>query len=761
MHLIFPNQLLFYMKRFSLLTLLTLAIALLSFYSANAQQASLPPTASLVVDVDEGYAPLTINFDATGSTDDNGIVSYTFELGQGITETNTTGRLNYTYEDCTGYSEASVTVMDAEGQTDTEVVELYIVEPPNAMLSTNVVDGTAPLSVRFTAFGSTYLCGDDYEGWYTFEPGGEGFGSDVGPGSQNMVGEYRYTYTEIGTHTATVEISDGQFSASDTVYITVSEPPVIAELQATPTSGMAPLTVSFDATGSTASTFDFGPEYFFDLDGDGIQDFRLDEGKVSYTYLTPGVYTATVTVQDWWGTRDTESVTITVEEPPSLRFQLVNRARDVLDMNLEDGDVINLFETGDIEFNIQAIPDPMDVGSVVFELSGARNLTRIESVEPYELFGNGAQFLRKGSYTLTATPFSGSGGSGEAGTPQTINFEVVNNPTADPTVVSFDLVDANGLVVQNLQDGAIIDLNELGDQPFNILANTIPPTPKDGVRFELSGVQAFTRTEIEPPYTLFPSAEPLAIGAYNLTATPIIDAETGKEGSPLTISFEVVIDPDVMTFRLVDADRNVLIGNVTEGTVINLTDYPTGTQFNIQAITEPAGVGSVDFDLTGGINLSRVENFAPYEVFGNGQRGLPVGSYTISATAFSDPGASGIAGASNTVSFEVIDGQSLFEGNFDVETNSGFLLPENVTIVTVNPNPALNRATLRIESATTGMARIQIIDFQGAIVRELQQEKTAVRMDKEIDLMGLASGAYTARVFLGDQQTTARFVISN
>ncbi|HEX6870833.1 MAG TPA: PQQ-dependent sugar dehydrogenase, partial [Micromonosporaceae bacterium] len=92
-------------------------------------------------------------------------------------------------------------------------------------------------------------------------------------------------------------------------YFPGNQPP-IADIQATPTSGGTPLTVSFSATGSTdADPADAGRlKYAWDFTNDGIVDSRA--ATASFTYSTAGVYQAKLTVTDTLGASDTASVPI-------------------------------------------------------------------------------------------------------------------------------------------------------------------------------------------------------------------------------------------------------------------------------------------------------------------------------------------------------------------------------------------------------------------------------------------------------------------
>jgi glucose/arabinose dehydrogenase len=85
--------------------------------------------------------------------------------------------------------------------------------------------------------------------------------------------------------------------------------PPVAVASAAPTSGVAPLTVSFDGTGS--SDPDGGAlTYAWDLDADGAFDDSTS-ATPSFTYTQPSAYNAQLRVTDPGGASDTDTVTIT------------------------------------------------------------------------------------------------------------------------------------------------------------------------------------------------------------------------------------------------------------------------------------------------------------------------------------------------------------------------------------------------------------------------------------------------------------------
>ena len=93
-------------------------------------------------------------------------------------------------------------------------------------------------------------------------------------------------------------------------FSSANRPPV-ARATAAPTTGPAPLTVTFDGSGSSDPDSGDTLRFAWDLDGDGAFD---DSTAVqpTYTYTSAGTVTATLRVTDGAGATDDQSVTISV-----------------------------------------------------------------------------------------------------------------------------------------------------------------------------------------------------------------------------------------------------------------------------------------------------------------------------------------------------------------------------------------------------------------------------------------------------------------
>jgi PKD repeat protein len=176
-------------------------------------------------------------------------------------------------------------------------------EPPNAVINvTPSTTGTAPFKVVFDASGST---DDRGIASYAWDFGDGTTGSGVIPAA--------HTYTSCGSYVVKLTVTDYWGNKGyATVIINVGEtggPNVV--ITVTPgTTGTAPFTVYFDASGTTFET-GCGVEtatYSWNF-GDGGTGTGVTP---SHTYTSNGVYTVILTVTDSAGNVGYGSVIITV-----------------------------------------------------------------------------------------------------------------------------------------------------------------------------------------------------------------------------------------------------------------------------------------------------------------------------------------------------------------------------------------------------------------------------------------------------------------
>lgn len=113
---------------------------------------------------------------------------------------------------------------------------------------------------------------------------------------------------------------------------------VVPVLSASPSSGAAPLAVSFSTAGSSGTIL----KYDWDF-GDGVTQSGADLATISHTYVTPGVYLATVTLND------TASAAIVIRVNKTAEPATVKSAKVTLSFKVPAG-----FEDDQISFSLKA-----------------------------------------------------------------------------------------------------------------------------------------------------------------------------------------------------------------------------------------------------------------------------------------------------------------------------------------------------------------------------------------------------------------------
>ena len=105
---------------------------------------------------------------------------------------------------------------------------------------------------------------------------------------------------------------DSAYSNTAAIIIVSANDPPTAIMSATPSSGTAPLTVTFDGSGSTDSFGGFVTSWAWAF-GDGTTGTGV---TTTHAYSTPGTYVATLTVTDNGHLSSTTSTSIAVTAPP-------------------------------------------------------------------------------------------------------------------------------------------------------------------------------------------------------------------------------------------------------------------------------------------------------------------------------------------------------------------------------------------------------------------------------------------------------------
>ncbi|MBD3328040.1 PKD domain-containing protein [Candidatus Peregrinibacteria bacterium] len=271
------------------------------------------PSAVITIPTDDGnyYVGQQYSFRAERSTSPNGeIVKYEWDFGDGTSKANTR-TASHSYDE-PGEYEVYLKVTDEEGAIgeSREIIEVEMAESapipvisttPEIDEETGKLEGTLPLEIAFNASNSKDA--DDNIVDYSWDFDGDG--------TEDAAGETAtFVYKQAGIYNATLTVTDSENNEANAILvIQVGQQPLQARITAEPVEGVAPLTVTFDASGSS---YPEGQIVSYEWNfGDGSPK-RIDTSKVTYKYTKIGTFTASVTAIASDNTRSTAEIPVSV-----------------------------------------------------------------------------------------------------------------------------------------------------------------------------------------------------------------------------------------------------------------------------------------------------------------------------------------------------------------------------------------------------------------------------------------------------------------
>lgn len=339
---------------------------------------------------DKYYVDQTYTFDASKSSSPAGaITKYEWDFGDGSSKKSTrTAQHAFSTE---GVYKVILVVTDEKGNQMETTKDLNVTtaaSAPSASMKTDPakenpddisIQGTIPFEVNFDATGSTDPDDDivdykwDFDGDDEFDATGE---------------TTAWVFNEPGSYNVKLTVIDSAgFESRDVLLVKALSRGLEPLVVANPVSGVVPLTVEFDATGSTYSDGQI-VSYEWDF-GDGTLP-RSDVGKVTYKYTKIGNFTATVKIRTNDGKEEQAEILISVRQVPLKSCfepsQTVGNAPLVITFNPQcsTGTIAKYkWDFGDGETSAERKPTYTysSPGSyeVVLEVSDAQNVVDVSS----------------------------------------------------------------------------------------------------------------------------------------------------------------------------------------------------------------------------------------------------------------------------------------------------------------------------------------------------------------------------------------------
>ncbi|TGE25108.1 PKD domain-containing protein [Hymenobacter aquaticus] len=534
-------------------------------------------------------------------------------------------------------------------------------QPPKAVASANKTYGPGPLAVQFTGSASS-------------DPEGQAltFAWDFGDGGTSTATNPAHTFappTSAPTkYTVKLTVKDSQgLTNQTTLVISVNNTPPQVTITSPavgtryPMTGNTTYNLRATVTDPEHSAAQLSYQWQTILHHAQHQHpDPVDTSVETTTTIAPYgcgsetyYYVVQLTVTDAAGLATTQQVRLD-PDCTTTTFTLVDADSNEDIQAVVNGAVLNLATLPTRNLNIRANVNAATTGSVVFALTGTQTQNQTENVAPYALFSDvGGDYNPwtppVGSYALSATPYSGSGGTGTPAATLTATFSVIDQ--ASPSTYS--------LTVNTSGSGTVTKSPNATSYASGTVVS-LTATPATGYTFSGWSGDATGTTN------------PLAVTmSANKTITATFTPTSAGQS--------------VASFTLVNADTDQDIQTLTVGATLNLATLPT-RNLNVRANTSPATVGSVVFALSGAQVQNQTESVAPYALFSDANADYnpwtpAVGSYSLTARPYSAASGGGTAGTALTISFSVTDVAS--SGPFTLTTavvGSG--------TVTKNPNAA-------------------------------------------------------------------------
>lgn len=413
-------------------------------------------------------------------------------------------------------------------------------------------------------------------------------------------------------------------------------------------------------------------------------------------------------------------------------FSVVNANTDKDRNLLKKGDIVSITTGQSINIRFNSIASP---ASVKFFLNGSSY--SVDNTAPFALAGDNAGDYNvwpasQGNYTLIAKQYSGTNGTGTLLASDTIQFSVYKLNLPQLPVVN-------------------AGINQHITFPTNSATLSGAASDPDG------SISSVIWTWVSGPgYASVTNPNSLTAQISNITIPGIYWFRlNATDNTGYTSYDEVAIEfsgISVSSLALANFDNGgvrTIIGTGDEYTLDLATySYP---YWNAYANTE-GNVGSVKF--TYGSTV-RIENDAPFTLFGDNNGELNIGTfspgtYTINAIPYSGINGTGTAGLPTTLHLTVINSAARMANSF-----------EQPVIADCYPNPTSDIVNIKMNAVHEGEALLEIYDMTGILQEKIYEGNVESGQPLEFtwDASQFTPGVYVLVSRIGDQKQVRKLIV--
>jgi uncharacterized repeat protein (TIGR03803 family) len=240
-----------------------------------------------------------------------------------------------------------------------------------------------------------------------------------------------------------------------------------------------------------------------------------------------------------------------------------------------------------------------------------------------------------------------------------------------------------------------------------------------------------------------------------------------------------LVDEDCNTtisFTLVNAANNLDIQELKDGDVIDLSTLPD-RKLNIRASIPTNSAASVLFELSGPQKHKRIDNVAPYALFGDhagdyAGHTLQPGTYTITATEYSKTKGLVVKGTSSSIHFNVISPATVKNfaldhassvGNTEASARTKGELAYQFEVkgsLKAAPNPFSSHTTISFSVVQTGFTVLEVVDLKGTLVERLYNVHAEAGQEYRLsfDSKQILGGVYVLKMTTGGHVQSYKLV---